>query len=606
MLFNKLSIRLLFVIVTVTNSFIIPQDLSPGIKLIKNEKYNEATDYFKALLNSQKKAEACFYLGQIFYLKGNYDSAKTYFSNSITYNPKSGLGYAGMVKVNFAQNNESEAKANTEKAIEINNNNDPLVFLTLAEAYAGTDVKNYTKAIELLTNALSILPDYTDAYVTLGNIYLSKGDGSESIKNFEKAINIQKSDPEALTQKAKVYALINNDEASIKLLNEAITKDSTYAPAYNVLAELYASEKKYDSASNIYKKYLSFSEESPVKLKRYAQILYINREYKKVIQVLEGSNSEIDAVSSLRMLAYSYLRIENFDKSKKYFEKLFEMPNVEYLTSDYENYADLLSKIGDEEGALSCLNKIVDMDSTRDDIFSKISVLNFKNKNWYGVINALNSKKTLTAQEYFDLSKAYIFSGDAVINDLIERLKNFVGLIDEQPIKIRTSLLYFQKNMYNANKNGTSKNDAVDKLNQSVESLIMPNQKAKWAANKIKWLEDAKRNIKSDYSKADSLLTILINKSPNLPIGYLWKARVNANFDPESESGLAKPFYEQFIQIASNESDKYKNELIESYSYLGYYYYLQNDKSKSKANWQEVLDIDPANKQANDVIKQMK
>ena len=93
---------------------------------------------------------------------------------------------------------------------------------------------------------------------------------------------------------------------------------------------------------------------------------------------------------------------------------------------------------------------------------------------------------------------------------------------------------------------------------------------------------------------------------PDLAVAYFWKARVNTNFDPESKLGLAKPFYEQFIEKAAADNGKFKKELIESYQYLGYYYYLQEDNAKSITYWQEVLKLDPENKQATEVIKQLK
>jgi hypothetical protein len=43
----------------------LAQDLSSGIKLIKNEKFSEAKNYFTSQLNSKSKAEAHFYLGQV-------------------------------------------------------------------------------------------------------------------------------------------------------------------------------------------------------------------------------------------------------------------------------------------------------------------------------------------------------------------------------------------------------------------------------------------------------------------------------------------------------------------------------------------------------------
>jgi hypothetical protein len=97
-----------------------------------------------------------------------------------------------------------------------------------------------------------------------------------------------------------------------------------------------------------------------------------------------------------------------------------------------------------------------------------------------------------------------------------------------------------------------------------------------------------------------------VQKVPDLAVAYFWRARVKTNFDPESKLGLAKPYYEEFIERTAAEKDKFKKELIESNQYLGYYYYLQEDNAKSKVYWQEVINLDPENKQANDVIKMLK
>lgn len=586
---------------------LIAQDFSSGIKLIRNEKYNEAKKYFSSYLNTPGSALAYFYLGQIEFDQEKLDSAKLFFEQGIKQNSSFALNYAGLVKINLAQNNLTDTELNQSKAIELNDGKSELVYLVLAEAYLIPQIKNFDKATEFINNALKINPKYVDGYIELGKIFLNRGNGSEAIKNFEKALDIDKNNPEAITLKANVYFLINNNDDAIKLLNEAIVNDPTYSPAYNSMAEVYASLKDYGKASEYFEKYLNASENTPEKLKRYAQMLYINKDYKKAIQILEdNANSEKDIVSSTRILAYSYLRLNDTEKSKQYFQKLFDLPSVEYLPTDYENYADLLSSTGNDSLAIQYLSKIVATDSTRKDVWSKISVLSFKDKKWDGVINALEKKKTLTTQEYFDLGKAYIFKGDGIINDLIESLNSSLILNDEQLAKLRTSLLYYQKDLKDAVGDPAKITTALNRVVQSIESFIAPNQKSKWLSSKSMWIELVRRKIGLEYAKADSALVMLTVKAPNLPVAYFWRARVNTNFDPESEAGLAKPFYEQFIQLVGNDSEKYKKELVEAYAYLGYYYYLQNDKAKSKSYWAQVLSLDPDNKQAKDVVKQLK
>jgi tetratricopeptide (TPR) repeat protein len=499
-------------------SSLIAQDVAPGVKLVKNEKYNEAKKYFNSLLNTPSKAEAYFYLGEIYFIWENVDSAKIMYNKGIEANNEFPLNYAGMARLNVLDGNSSDLQKNQTQAIELGDEKNSKVYTVLSEAYSR--IKQYDRALGILDEALKTKLKSADIYISIGNVYLAKINGTEAIKNFEEALNIEPGNPEALTLKAGVYSLINNYTGAVSLLNEAISNDSTYSPAYNKLAEVYASIKDYSKAAEYYIKYIEKSEVTLEKQKRYASILYLNKEYEKAISNLEKIiQAEPDNASSIRIIAYSYLRLEAVGASKYYFQKLFALSGIEYLPTDYENYSDLLSKTGDDSLALEYLLKITDLDSTRKDIYGKMSIIYFKNKNWNGVISSLNNKGDITAQEYFDLGKAYYFT--------------------------------------------------------------------------------------QDYTNADSAFSILASRVPDLPVAYFWQARVKTNFDPESDSGLAKPYYEQFLQLSNEDTLKFKKELIEAYSYLGYYYYLKEDNANSKLYWQKVYAIDPKNNQAIEALKSL-
>lgn len=586
---------------------VLAQDYSDGIKLIKSEKYNEAKSYFSSLLNSKNKADAHYYLGQIYFEEGNIDSAYKQFDAGIKADNDNPLNFAGMCKVDYNQNNSQIGEQNFNHAMDKGEDN-ALTYITLSEAFSNPKVKNYDKAIEILNNSLKLKKKNINSYIALGKVYLAKGNGTDAIKSFSSALDIDPKNSEALTQKAKVYVLISNNDEGINLLNEAIANDPNYAPAYNELAEVYATLKNYPKAAENFAKYVEKSESSVEKQKRYAQILYVNKEYQKSIDILKGIISqESDISSSTRIIAYSYLKLEDSENSKAYFEKLFALKDVEFQTNDYENYGDLLNKSGNDSLALVYYGKLVGLDNTRKDIYSKMSVINFKNKNWPGVVSALESKGTLTAQEYFDLGKAYMFIGDKAVSEVTESLNASVTLTDDQKWdNVRPAILYYQVDLKNANGDNVKIDEALNKVLTSVDASITKEQKTKWNNVKTNWLQEVKDKVKLDYTKADSALTMLNQKVPDLAIAYIWKARVNANFDPESKSGLAKPYYEKFIEKAGADKDKFKKELIESYQYLGYYYYLQEDNAQSKTYWQEVLNLDPENKQAIDVIKMLK
>jgi hypothetical protein len=109
-----------------------------------------------------------------------------------------------------------------------------------------------------------------------------------------------------------------------------------------------------------------------------------------------------------------------------------------------------------------------------------------------------------------------------------------------------------------------------------------------------------------EYPKADSVFTILTEVKPTYAPGYLWRGRVNANIDPESVNGLAKPYYEKFIELCKGDTEKNKKDLIEAYSYLGYFYLLKKSNPEAKSAWQMVKSLDPANKKAMDALKVLK
>jgi tetratricopeptide (TPR) repeat protein len=95
--------------------------------------------------------------------------------------------------------------------------------------------------------------------------------------------------------------------------------------------------------------------------------------------------------------------------------------------------------------------------------------------------------------------------------------------------------------------------------------------------------------------KADTIFELLSEIAPDNYLGYFWRARVNSLIDMETTEGLGKPYYEKVIEICLPDLDKRKRELSESYSYLGYYYYVQADikatqnKNNAKAAKEEYL-----------------
>ncbi|MDO7853924.1 tetratricopeptide repeat protein [Hymenobacter convexus] len=111
------------------------------------------------------------------------------------------------------------------------------------------------------------------------------------------------------------------------------------------------------------------------------------------------------------------------------------------------------------------------------------------------------------------------------------------------------------------------------------------------------------------YTRADSVYNIILTAKPTYAPGYLERARVNNNLDPDGKKGLAKPYYEKYIELSKAEGAdpaKFKSGVIESYGQLGVYSATAGDKAGAVKYFEQVLAVDPSNKGAEDNIKILK
>ena len=110
------------------------------------------------------------------------------------------------------------------------------------------------------------------------------------------------------------------------------------------------------------------------------------------------------------------------------------------------------------------------------------------------------------------------------------------------------------------------------------------------------------------YTRADSVYNIINIAKPTYAPAYLSRAKANSGLDPEAKQGLAKPSYDKYIELSKAEGadpTKFREGLVEAYGYLGVYNFQKGDKAAAKANFEQVLALDPTNqrpKNNNDIL----
>ena len=107
--------------------------------------------------------------------------------------------------------------------------------------------------------------------------------------------------------------------------------------------------------------------------------------------------------------------------------------------------------------------------------------------------------------------------------------------------------------------------------------------------------------------KADATYAKLGEAYPEqIDYANFMRARLAGAMDPDSEKGLAKPFYQAIVDhlATSTTRDSGDNQrLIEAYRYLGSYYYLNNDEATSIANFKKILEIAPDDEAAKTALE---
>ena len=432
-------------------------------------------------------------------------------------------------------------------------------------------------------------------YIGLGKTTI-KPDELQGRKYFEKALNIKSPDTKVLAALAEFY--INSTEfqdlnAASGLLDKALKHEPENPMLYLLYGDIYWSRNEGSKALEKYEKALNLNKSLP-------------EPYLKIGRL--------------------YMRAKNAELSMDYYKKGI-LADSNYAAF-YKEIAELQYRARQYDKGVASYKKYMEKTDWNGDNQSRCASFFFMNKDYPQVIRILSG---LTSGNYTNpiayrlLSYSYYESGDFVKG--LESMDKFWKYSENGKI-LASDYEYYGRLL------ARNKMDSLAVINLH-KSLQLDSSKAelyselgniyfyaeKYAEACAAYQSKCKRKevnaqdyfnygralyFRKDYNKADSIFTRLTELKPDFALGHLWRARVNSMFDPDSHEGKARPYYEKFIQLAGSDQNKYKKELMEAYSYIGYYYLLKKDHAKSKDAWKKVKELDPSNKKADEALKALK
>ena len=381
---------------------------------------------------------------------------------------------------------------------------------------------------------------------------------NEALSLLLKAKSLDDHNPETFILLGDAYLQQNNGGLAITSYEMAASLDPKQAKPHYKIGLVYLRSRNFSGAQEAFTKAITVDQGYTLAHKEVGELYYQMKEADKAVNSYQKylSLTSKPEVGKLRYAFFLFMAKE-YGKANDIFRELAQAPDVSPITLRF--YAVSLFEAGDYQQSRNIF----------DQYFAKSPQQEIKRTNGYSHYGKLLLKQNEDSLAVISFTKS-------------------LSLENKQPEILQlVAETYFKTKKYPA-------------VISAYEQLLMMRPKP---SSQDYYTLGRAYYFNKQYEKADVMFMKLIELQPNMTVGYLWEARAKSNLDPESENGLAKPYYEKLIEKASTNPEKSKNDLVEAYSYLGYYHFLKQEMPVSKSYWQKVLMPNPNDAKATEALK---
>jgi tetratricopeptide (TPR) repeat protein len=556
---NKIKILSIAIIAMVAN--VKAQDISQAKVAIDAEQFEKAKTILKSIINAKpSNGTASFYLGNVYMLQFNIDSAKIYYQKGLSGTEGAKLNNIGFGLIDLDNGDPSAAEQKFALATKDLKKKDIEEYIFIGRAYTYSTNPDYKKALEYLNKAKLINPQDASLNLALGNAYYGDKNQNEAYSAYRTAYA---SDNSLLRAKMQLGVLLKGAKAyteAIKAYDEVIALNPNYGPVYRELAETYYlwgrnEPSKYrlnvDKALVHYEKYLTLTDYSIHSRMRHADFLVLAGDF-KALEVEANKMVELDKVNPriLRYLGISAYQNGNYEVAIKSLNTYITTPGNKVIAIDYQTlgFAKIKKAVG-EDG-------------------KNLDVALFDN----GLL---------------DVKKAAEMDANSLAMNISEIGKKLYEL-----------KLYKQAaSIYEiAVANKESKNYTLDNF---------------YLGNSLYFDNTRKDIVKADpvaLQRADLAYAAVIEASPKTQDAYIYRARTNSLLENDE---LTIKYYNEFLAIVTEKGPEEMakpavvKKIIESYNTAGASY-ANTDKVKAIEYFTKTLVVDPTNQYAIDSMKALK
>ncbi len=188
----------------------------------------------------------------------NYDEAKKYFELYISSEEAQEYLVDSYLKLSYIHHQRKDHKKSKEYIEKANNIAKKTTENYLVRFYSGIinyDNKKYDTAIKEFEEALNLMPLDTKSLFFIGVSYYEKNDNKKAIEYLEKALKIEKNDPEINNLLAYVYSLEKiNFELAHNLVDKALMIKPDSLPYLDTKGWIYYNQGDFQKSFEIFNK----------------------------------------------------------------------------------------------------------------------------------------------------------------------------------------------------------------------------------------------------------------------------------------------------------------------------------------------------------------
>ena len=425
-------------------------------------------------------------------------------------------------------------------------------YLSVLENNAQKAQLDFDKALAISKSKnVSVLNAIAEAY--LGDAKLV----SKALTLLTKAKSLDDHNPETFILLGDSYLAQNNGGLAVTSYERAASLDTKIAKPHCKIGLVYLRSRNFPSAQEAFRKATEIDPGYTLAYKELGELYYQMKDGEKAVKAYETYLSLTDKpeIGKLRYAFFLFMA-KDYAKANELFRDLIKNENVSPITLRF--YAFSLYEAGDYTESRNVFEQY----------FSKAN------------------QAEIEAGDYATYAKLLLKQNEDSL--AIIQLQKSLALKSNQP-EIMQSLAeaYYKTKKFP---------EAIETYNNLMSLRSKPMSQDYYTLGRAYYFN-------SQYEEADSTFQKLIELQPNMTVGYLWEARTKSNLDPESEQGLAKPYYERLIEKAVAAPEKNKDDLLEAYSYLGYYHLLKEELIVSKSYWKKVLALNPDDVKAKEALK---